>query len=134
MSIRLFAGPAGFDHKSTALLLRPKPPHFALVGTGAVTIWESDDLLTWRSPTPLLSGRKGSFDSGYVEASAQPVKLSDGNYLTTYDTILKSALRDANPHTLPFQFVTWGCRYLLTGFGDVWQRGISLLVLDGPTL
>ena len=82
-------GPAGFDHKSTALLLRPSPPHYAIVGTGDVSIWESDDLLTWRAPTRLLSGRQGAFDSGYVEAGAPPVPLSDGNYLATYDTILK---------------------------------------------
>ena len=46
-------------------------------------------------------GRPGSFDPGYCEAGAPPVRLADGNYFTTYDTIIGSQRHSmpSLPHT-----------------------------------
>ena len=83
-------GDVGFDAKSTATLVRDTPPHFQWTGTGSVRSWQSNDLLHWTAAEDAIVGRPGSFDPGYCEAGAPPVRLADGNYFTTYDTIIGS--------------------------------------------
>ena len=54
-------------------------------GTGTVFSWESQSLAgPWVKSTVAIQGRPGMFDDGYCEAGAPPVKLSDGNYFTTW--------------------------------------------------
>lgn len=84
-------GDPGFDQKSAAMLVRDTPPHFQFTGTGTVLSWQSEDLLHWTKSAVMIKGRgAGYFDSGYCEAGAPPVLLSDGNYFGTYDTIINS--------------------------------------------
>eukprot|EP01049_Picozoa_sp_SAG25_P016986 SAG25_NODE_4163_length_876_cov_0.931789_1_plen_252_part_10 len=83
-------GAPGFDEKSTAILVRDKPPHFQWTGHGSVRSWQSQDLVHWTDAQIAIAGRPTGFDPGYCEAGAPPVQLSDGNYLTTYDTIINS--------------------------------------------
>ena len=81
-------GDAGFDEKSTALLIRAAPPHFAYTGTGTIRIWRSDDLYDWNNTGATIAGRGGDFDDGYVEPGGAPQRLSSGDYFFPYVSIL----------------------------------------------
>ena len=83
-------GDPGFDEKSTAILVRDSPPHYQFTGTGTILSWQSDDLLHWTNKEVAIAGRPGLFDPGYVEAGCPPQRLADGNYFTTYDTIINA--------------------------------------------
>ena len=83
-------GDPGFDEKSTAILVRDSPPHYQFTGTGTILSWQSDDLLHWTNKEVAIAGRQGLFDPGYVEAGCPPQRLADGNYFTTYDTIINA--------------------------------------------
>ena len=107
-----------YDAASTALLPMPSPPHFAYVGRGVGTVsWQLPSLtppLTFEKPEVWLEGRKDDYDSQYVEAGASPVRLSTGDYLATYDTVIN----DGRQKTAPPALACLGgvCR----GFGAGW--------------
>jgi predicted GH43/DUF377 family glycosyl hydrolase len=86
-----------YDAVSTAILVRPDPPHYAFVGRGVGAVsWRLRSLdnittanpLVFEHPKSFLSGRPAGFDSGYVEAGSPPVLLSTGDYLHIYDTVI----------------------------------------------
>jgi hypothetical protein len=120
-----------FDGASTAFLVRPQPPHYALVGRGGggrgVVGWEVSSFngtMVWSKPREVLAGggpaREYSYNNGYVEAGAPPVRLSTGDYLATYDTILNDG-RVAPARATHLGCVDRVCR----AFGAGW------LVLNG---
>ena len=84
------SGDAGFDEKSSAMLIRSAPPHFMYTGTGTIRIWRSDDLLHWTNTNATIAGRSGGdfFDNGYVEPGGAPQPLEDGNLFWPYVSIL----------------------------------------------
>lgn len=87
-------GDPGFDGKSSAILVRETPPHYMWVGAGSpVRSFQSHDLLHWTGAEVAIAARPGMFDPEYTEAGAPPVRLSDGNYFGTYDTIIAGASR-----------------------------------------
>ena len=116
------SGDAGFDEKSTALLIRAQPPHYAYTGTGTIRIWSSDDLLRWTSTGATIAGRGGEFDDGYVEPGGAPQLLADGNYFFPYVSILAHG-------------AGWGAGWAVLNGSDptqVLQRAAAPLVM--PTM
>jgi predicted GH43/DUF377 family glycosyl hydrolase len=82
-------GDKGFDAKSTAMLIRDRPPHYQWTGHGGqIFSWQSADLLHWTRGEVAIAARPLGYDSVYVEAGAPPIRLRDGNYLFTYDTVI----------------------------------------------
>jgi hypothetical protein len=118
-----------YDAVSTAILVRPNPPHYAYVGRGpGVVSWQLRSLDNITQQTPLvfensrlfLRGRAAGFDSSYVESGSPPALLSTGDYLQIYDTVINDG---RVPQGAPSQLacVDGVCR----GFGAGW------LVLNG---
>jgi predicted GH43/DUF377 family glycosyl hydrolase len=118
-----------YDAVSTAILVRPEPPHYAFVGRGVGSVsWQLRTLdnitktnpLVFEQPQPFLAGRAAGFDSGYVEAGSPPALLSTGDYLHIYDTVINDGrVPKGGPSQLAC--VDGVCR----GFGAGW------LVLNG---
>jgi hypothetical protein len=87
-----------YDQPSTAFLVRPSPPHYAFIGRGTAGVisWEIPSLeinnttkpLVFQQPQLFLTSRPTGFDSGWVEAGAPPARLSTGDYLHVYDTVI----------------------------------------------
>jgi hypothetical protein len=116
------SGDAGFDEKSTAMLIRAAPPHFQFTGTGTIRIWRSDDLLHWANTNASISGRSGFFDDGYVEPGGAPQALDDGNLFWPYVSILAHG-------------AGWGAGWVVLNGSDptqVLQRAAAPLVV--PTM
>ena len=111
-----------YDAVSTAILVRPSPPHYAFIGRGPAAVsWQLPSLdvttkpLVFENPKIFLQGRPGGFDSGYVEAGSPPALLSTGDYLHIYDTIINDGrVPKGGPSQLAC--VSGVCR----GFGAGW--------------
>ena len=121
-------GDPGYDEKSTAMLIRDHPPHFQWTGTGTVRSWQSDDLLHWVEPQVAISGRQTEYDPGYCEAGAPPAQLADGNYITTYDTIINDG-RGPEAGALPYKQGQPQCQ---SAFCSGWGAGWAILNGSDP--
>lgn len=67
------------NHKSGAMLIREKPPHYLISGAGEIFLAKSNSLLNWTLGDPFIS--KTLWGNPNVEAGPPPLRLSDGNYV-----------------------------------------------------
>lgn len=67
------------EHKSGALLIRDRPPHYLISGAGRIFISRSDSLLNWTLGDPFIN--QTLWGNPNVEAGPPPLKLADGNYV-----------------------------------------------------
>ena len=91
-----FAG----NHKSGALLIRDKPPHYLISGAGQIHIAQSDNLLDWALGPLFIT--KTLWGNPHVEAGPPPMKMSDGNYVFFHnrcETTTKARRRNFTPHS-----------------------------------
>ena len=66
-------------HKSGALLIRDRSPHYLISGAGSIHIAQSDNLLNW-TLGPLFIDET-LWGNPHVEAGPPPMRLTDGNYV-----------------------------------------------------
>jgi predicted GH43/DUF377 family glycosyl hydrolase len=67
------------NHKSGAMLIREKPPHYLISGAGKIFLAKSDNLLNWTLGDTFISSTL--WGNPNVEAGPPPMRLSDGNYV-----------------------------------------------------
>eukprot|EP01050_Picozoa_sp_SAG11_P009350 SAG11_NODE_872_length_6802_cov_8.951514_3_plen_210_part_00 len=71
--------------KSAAILIRDSGPHYMFWGIPTIAVSVSDDLIHWTLINSSWVVPNGGAQEMWVEAGSPPMKLSDGNYIMSYN-------------------------------------------------
>lgn len=90
--------------KSAAMLIRESGPHYMFFGIPSIAVSTSHDLIHWTLTDGSWMVPDGAAQEMWIEAGSPPQRLSDGNYIMTYN------IADTN--------LWWGIGYLILDKDD----------------